>query len=208
MIASADLGVSMIVAPAYVISLKIEWLTFGMSEIFVQAILFIVFCIAVKKVKLVYFSSFLTCILYSVALDCWRTIIPLFNPEMVIPGSMYMPLRILLFTLGMLLTTFSIAMFYKTYLYPQVYDFFTKGLCARYKFNMVKVKTIYDFSSLTLAVVLTLFLFAGEFRGVGIGTVVMTVLNGVLIGTFLKFLEKFTDIQPIFKQFAQLFDLS
>ena len=49
MTASADFGVSMIVAPAYILSLKVSFLTFGQSEYIVQALLFIVFCILVKK---------------------------------------------------------------------------------------------------------------------------------------------------------------
>ena len=78
MIATTDFGVSMIVAPAYILSQKFTFLTFGQSEYIIQAILFIVFCIAMKKVKLIYFCSFLSGIIYGAILDLWR-LIPIFN---------------------------------------------------------------------------------------------------------------------------------
>lgn len=42
MIASANFGVSMVVAPAYILSLRFDALTFGQSEYIVQALLFLV----------------------------------------------------------------------------------------------------------------------------------------------------------------------
>ena len=44
----------MIVAPAYILSLKFEFLTFGQWEYVLQSLLFIVFCIIKRKVKLIY----------------------------------------------------------------------------------------------------------------------------------------------------------
>lgn len=69
MVAAAGFGVSMVVAPAYVLSLKVPFLTFGQSEYVVQALLFAVFCLLMRRVKLVYFSSFLTCLIYGAVLD-------------------------------------------------------------------------------------------------------------------------------------------
>ena len=46
MVAAAGFGVSMVVAPAYVLSLKVPFLTFGQSEYVVQLLLFAVFSIA------------------------------------------------------------------------------------------------------------------------------------------------------------------
>ena len=110
MVAAAGFGVSMVVAPAYILSLKVPFLTFGQSEYVVQTILFAVFCVLMRRVKLVYFSSFLTCLLYGAVLDLWRLAIPLLNPAVTEPGSMAMPVRIALFTGGMLLTAFSVAL--------------------------------------------------------------------------------------------------
>ena len=71
MVSAADMGLSMIVAPAYILSQKLGFLTFGQSEYVIQAILFIMFCILLKRVKLVYFVSFLNCIVYG-AVKCRR----------------------------------------------------------------------------------------------------------------------------------------
>ena len=79
MISAANFGVSMIVAPAYLLSLKLEFLTFGQAEYVIQAGLFVVFCIAMRGFKIVYLSSFATCLVYGAALDLWRCI-PFFNP--------------------------------------------------------------------------------------------------------------------------------
>ncbi len=206
MVAAAGFGVSMIVAPAYILSLKVPFLTFGQSEYIVQALLFIVFCLLMGRVKLVYFSSFLTCLVYGAVLDLWRLEIPLLNPAVTAPGSMAMPQRIVLFACGMLLTAFSVALFYRTYLYPQVYDFFVKGVSARFSLDRTKFKITFDVCSLLAAAALSL-LFFGKFNGIGVGTLIMTALNGLLIGAFGKALDRFFTFPPLFPSFAARFTI-
>lgn len=206
MVSAANFGVSMIVAPAYILSLKFSFLTFGQAEYVLQSIMFVVFCILMKKVKAVYFSSFLCCIIYGAVLDLWRMIIPAFNPEITPPGSMGMPVRIFFFVCGMLLTAFAVALFFNTYLYPQVYDFFVKGISGRFNIKLSKFKTCYDFGSLTVAVIMTL-IFFGKFNGVGVGTIIMTALNGTIIGFFSKFIENHFDIVPVFGKLEKKFEI-
>lgn len=206
MVSAADLGLSMIVAPAYILSQKLGFLTFGQSEYVVQAILFIVFCILLKKVKLVYFTSFLNCIIYGAVLDFWRTVIPMFNPNITAPGSMALPLRILFFISSILITAFSIALFFRVYLYPQVYDFFVKGITEHFKLNQTKFKTAFDLTCLAVSVVMTLAFF-GKFVGIGVGTLITALVNGSLIGGFGKLIDKHFEIKPLFPNFAKKFDL-
>ena len=161
MLSAANFGVSMIVAPAYIISQKLGVITFGQGEYLVQSLLFIAFCILMKKVKLVYFSSFATCLIYGAVLDLWRKFVPLFNPDITAPGSMGLIVRIFLFIGGMILTSFSVMLFYKTYLYPQVYDFFVKAVSSRYGIKISVLKTIVDLSCLTASIVMT-FVFFGS----------------------------------------------
>ena len=125
-LSTADFGISMIVAPAYLLSLKAGFLSFGQAEYVVQAIVFILLCIVLKRFRFVYFFSFGTCLIYGFVLDLWRKI-PFLNPAATPPGSMNLPLRIAMFVLGMILTSFSVALFFKTYLFPQVYDFFVNN---------------------------------------------------------------------------------
>ena len=72
MLTSANFGISMIVAPAYLLSLKTGFLSFGQAEYVIQAGVFIVLCIVLRKFKLVYLSSFATCLIYGAVLDLWR----------------------------------------------------------------------------------------------------------------------------------------
>lgn len=68
-LSAADFGISMIVAPAYLLSLKTGVLTFGQAEYVIQAGLFIVLCIILRKFKFVYLFSFATCLIYGLVLD-------------------------------------------------------------------------------------------------------------------------------------------
>ncbi len=49
MLTAADFGLSVIVSPAYLVSLKIPFLTFGQAEYVIQGILFLVFCIVMRR---------------------------------------------------------------------------------------------------------------------------------------------------------------
>ena len=202
---AANFGVSMIVAPAYLFSLKTGVLTFGQSEYVIQAVLFIVFCIAMKGFKPIYLSSFVTCLLYGAVLDLWRKI-PLFNPDVTAPGSMAMWQRIIMFVVGVLMTSLSVALFFKTYLYPQVYDFFVKGVSGKYNIKLSKFKTCFDLTCLAVSVIMT-FAFFGKITGIGWGTLVMALINGSLIGMFDKLYDRIFEFKPIIKKLAKLFEL-
>ena len=204
-LSTADFGISMIVAPAYLLSLKAGFLSFGQAEYVVQAIVFILLCIVLKRFRFVYFFSFGTCLIYGFVLDLWRKI-PFLNPTATPPGSMNLPLRIAMFVIGMILTSFSVALFFKTYLFPQVYDFFVKAVSCKYGIKLSRLKTIVDLSCLTASVIMT-FAFFGEIRGIGWGTLIMALLNGTVIGFFSKLLDKAFDFKPTFTRFAAMFKL-
>ncbi len=206
MLTSANFGISMIVAPAYLLSLKIEFLTFGRAEYVVQAVIFIVLCLVIRKFRPIYLTSFLTCLIYGLALDLWR-MIPFFNTSVTPPESLALWARILLFMGGFILTGFSVALFFKTYFYPQVYDFSVKCITARYHFKMFVVKTSVDFTMLGIGLILS-FCFFGKLVGIGWGTLVMAVLNGTIIGLFSKLFDHFFEFKPAFPKFASFFDLT
>ena len=206
MLTSADFGISMIVAPAYLLSLKIDFLTFGQAEYVVQGILFVILCLVIRKFRPIYLTSFLTCLIYGLVLDLWR-MIPFFNTSVTPPESIELWARILLFIGGFILTGFSVALFFKTYFYPQVYDFSVKCVTARYHFKMFIVKTSVDFSMLGIALIMTSCFF-GKLVGIGWGTLVMAVLNGTIIDLFSKLLDHFFEFKPAFSRFASFFDLT
>ena len=206
MMAAAGFGVSMVAAPAYIISQKAGILTFGQCEYVVQGALFVVFCILMRRVKPVYFSAFLTGVLYGAVLDLWRLALPHFNPAVTTPGTLPLIVRLTYFAAGMVLTAFSVALFFRTYLYPQVYDFFVKGVSGKFGLNRSRFKIAFDAACLAASCVLTLLLF-GTFVGIGVGTLVMTCCNGLLIGFFGKLLDRYFAFEPLFKKFADYFEL-
>ena len=206
MITSTDFGVSMIVAPAYLLSLKVGFLSFGQAEYVIQALLFAAFCIVMRGFKVCWLFSFFTGVFYGAVLDLFRAVIPHFNPSVTPPGSLPAAVRVIYFAVGMLLTSFSVSLFFKTYLYPQTYDFFVKGVSERFGLNRVKVKTTFDISCLAVAAALT-FIFFGKIRGIGIGTVIMAAINGTIIGLFGKLEDKILDVKPLFPRFAERFKL-
>ena len=206
MIASADFGVSMIVAPAYIFSQKFTFLTFGQSEYVIQAILFILMCIIMKKFRVMYLVSFATCLVYGLILDGWRAVIPMFNPDVTTPGSMSMPIRIIFLVVGMLLTAISVAMLFRTYIYPQVYDFFVKAVSSVKNVDRTTLKRIFDLCCFILACIMTLVFFK-DFVGIGWGTVVMTLFNGLLIGKAGDLFDYMFEVKPLFPKIEEKFRL-
>lgn len=203
--AAADFGVSMVVAPAYILSLKVQALSFGQAEYAVQALLFIAFCIIMGKFKPVYLFSFFSCLIYGLVLDLIRALIPMLNPEICPPGSFPMGVRIVLFAASALITALAIALYVRSYIYCQVYDYFVKAVSEKKNIPFAKFKTGYDICSLTVACIMT-FVFFGAFRGVGIGTVVLAFVNGSIIGAIGKWLDKHFEFKPALPKFASLFE--
>ncbi|MBR1983802.1 MAG: hypothetical protein IKA12_03850 [Clostridia bacterium] len=206
MLSAVDFGLSMIVAPAYVLSQKFTFLTFGQAEYVLQAILFVAFCIIVKKFKPIYLIAFLSCLIYGAVLDLWRIIIPTFNPAITVPGSMDLWLRILFFVLGECITAFSVALFFKVYIFPQVTDFFVMGVTAKFNVKLSKFKTFYDLGFLVVALILS-FSFFGKLVGISFGTIILALTNGSIIGFFSKLIDKCFEIKPLFPKFSELFVL-
>lgn len=205
MLAAADLGMSMVVAPAYIVSLKVGFLSFGQAEYIVQGMLFILFCILMRKVRVLYFFAFVSGLIYGAVLDFWRMVIPHFNPELYPPGSLPLEVRVCYFAVGFLLNSLGVALYFKTYFYPQVYEFFVKGISRRFGVALPKFKIGFDMSCLVVAVFFSFTLFHG-IVGIGIGTVILAFLNGPLIGFYGRWMDKHLDTWERWESFSRRFD--
>lgn len=106
MLSAADFGLSVIVSPAYLVSLKVPYLTFGQAEYVVQGILFLIFCAVMRQIRPLYFGAFLSGVIYGFILDLWRYMIPHFNPDMYAPGTLSMALRVCYFVIGFFINAF------------------------------------------------------------------------------------------------------
>ena len=184
----ADFGVSMVVAPAYLLHLKLSqfwpFFSFGMAEYTLQAVVLAVMMLILRRVKLSYFFSFVTAVLYGFMLDGAILLLSLL-PE----GGLW--IRIAIYVAGMLLCSVGVAMLFHTYIAPEAYELFVKELSGKFGVQVHKFKTGYDCASCLIAVVMS-FAFFGlwHFEGVKLGTVICALVNGSLIGLCSKWMEK------------------
>lgn len=193
----ADLGLSMIVAPAYLLHLKVSavwsFFTFGMAEYVFQFFLLIVLMLVLRKFKISYFFSFITAVAYGLLLD-----VCLFLMAALPVQELWM--RILWYSLGIVLATLGVAFMFKTYIAPEAYELFVKELAFGFQKDINKVKIIYDCASLVVAIAMS-FAFFGlfQFEGVKAGTIVSAFVNaplialwGKVLGSRFNFVDRFS----------------
>lgn len=194
---NSSLGVSMIAAPAYLLSVKIPWLTQGTAEWMVQGMVFLLMCLAIRKFAIKKIWSFIIAIPYGLLFD--GISILLIN----VKGSSFIT-NLLLLLAGCLILSLGIALFFQSYLPCQMHEMFVKTIAEHYHWQQSKVKTAYDFSFLALGLVMSL-LFFHKLEGIGIGTVICTIVNGPLIGFWTKVLDGRINFDPVFPKLKQYF---
>ena len=192
----ADFGMSMVVAPAYLIHLKVSqflpFFSFGMSEYVFQALLLGILSLIAGRVKKSYLLSFATAFLYGIVLDAAMGIVALLPWEGI-------GWQAVMYVAGMFICAIGVAFLFHTYFPPEAYELFVKELSQKRNMTIGKTKTIYDCCSCAFGMVLSLCFF-GRFVGVQWGTVVCAMINGWLIGRIDHFLEKtfvFRDAFPL-----------
>jgi uncharacterized membrane protein YczE len=181
----ADFGMSMVVAPAYLIHLKISeyvpWFSFGMSEYAFQALLLILLSVVMHKFKKSYILSFATAFLYGTVLDIAMKVVALFPYS----GLVW---QVIFYIAGLIICAVGVALLLHTYFPPEAYELAVKELSLKFNVTIGKTKTIYDCCSCALAIVLSLCFFKA-FVGVKWGTIACAIINGWLIGKFSQLLE-------------------
>lgn len=195
---AADFGVSMVVAPAYILHLKISeflpFFSFGMAEYSLQAVLLLITAMVMRRFKLSYLFSFVTAVLYGLTLDGFILLVGLFDA-----GTLWV--RISFYLVGMLFGSIGVSLFFHSYISPEAYELFVKEISARINMDIHKFKTAYDCVSCLLSILLS-FAFFGlwHFEGVKLGTVFCALVNGYIIGACTKFFNKhwrFEDKLPL-----------
>ncbi len=198
----ADFGVSMVVAPAY---LMYRWLspawsfvTFGMAEYCLQAVLLLAMALLLRRFRVSYLFSFVTAVVYGFVLDGFMTVASMLPAEILWQ-------RGVCYLVGMLFCSAGVSAMFHTYLSPEVYELFVKEVSARFGLNISKFKTAYDCCSCLVAVVMSFLVFGlWHFEGVKWGTILCALVNGWIIGRFSAFYEKhwtFYDCFPWRKYF-------
>lgn len=193
----ANFGMSMVVAPAYILHLKVSeflpWFSFGVAEYVFQGFLVLLTAVVMRKFKLSYLFSFVTSVIYGTLLDLAISL------AHYIPNDT-MAVRILCFLVGLAICSFAISLFFNTYISPEAYELIVKEITNKFSFDISRVKTVYDCTSFVLAVALSFLFFGiGVFKGVGIGTCVCAVVNGFLIGRYSKLLNRVFEFKNALK---------
>ena len=202
----ADFGMSMVVAPAYIIHLKLvriwPFFSFGMSEYCLQLLLLILLVIVMRRFKKGYLFSFATAVIYGFTLDFFMFIVRTILDEGV-------PMRLtglfagrcFIYAAGIIVCSIGVALLFKTYFAPEVYELVVREITALTGRPIAVVKTTYDMASLFISVVLS-FAFFGwmHFEGVKLGTLLTALINGWLIGKISDAL----DSRYIFRDLMEL----
>lgn len=107
--------------------------------------------------------------------------------------------------MGFLLNSLGVALYFKTYFYPQVYEFFVKGISRQFKIALPEFKIRFDMTCLVIAIVLSFSLFYG-LVGIGVGTVVLALGNGALIGFYGRWMDRHLDTWDRWERLSERFE--
>lgn len=186
----ADFGMSMVVAPAYVLHRFIStlpgmrWFTFGVAEYTLQLVLVLVLMVVVRKFRISYFFSFVTAVIYGYLLDFVMWLTPAVAADNI-------TMRIILFILGELFCTLGVSLVLHTYIPPEAYELFVSEVTKNFHLPTGRVKWVYDITSCLTAIALSFIFFGfGVFVGVKWGTVLCALINGVIISAMIKWEDK------------------
>ena len=199
----ADFGVSVVVAPAYLLHLKLSqtwsFVTFGVAEYIVQGVLLLLLIVIVRRFHWSYLFSFVTALLYGRILDLFLGLTEDFPMEALW-------LRLLFFALGLLICALGVSLVLHTYVSPEVYELMLKELSAKFHWEVGKLKIAYDVISCSVALGMS-FAFFGflHFEGIKLGTVISALVNGLLIWRFNLFFERKLEFRAAFPLLKRYF---
>ena len=209
----SDLGVSMIAAPAFIVSEFLSrfsgFFSVGTTEYLLQALLILIMCLTVRRFDWRYLTAFLTAVIYGYIFDLFLYLLR--NVSFETAAARWVMLLI-----GDVLVAAGVACFFHTYLPLQAHELFVAETSRRFSLNIRKVKWIFDLSFLALSVFLALVLFrdAGEFdwaeigyrsyHSIGPGTIVTTVINAPVIALAGKAVERFFDASAAFPRLEKI----
>ena len=184
----ADFGVSMVVAPAY---LLYRWLspvwgfvTFGMAEYCLQAVLLAVMMLVIRRFRASFLFSFVTAVIYGFVLDGSMLL------GALLPADALWQ-RMICYVLGMVFCAAGVSAMFHTYIPPEVYELFVKEVSAHFRKDINRFKTAYDCTSCLIGLLMSFLAFGlWHFVGVKWGTILCALVNGRIIGLFSAFYEK------------------
>lgn len=161
-----------------------SFVTFGMAEYCLQAVLLLAMCLLLRRFRVSYLFSFVTAVVYGFVLDAFMVL-----------GAMLpvdsMALRGLYYVLGMPFCAAGVSAMFHTYISREVYELFVKEVPAHFGADINRFKTGYDCVSCSIGVAMSFLVFGlWHFEGVKWGTILCALINGHIIGRISAFYEK------------------
>ncbi len=161
-----------------------SFVTFGMAEYCLQAVLLLAMCLLLRRFRVSYLFSFVTAVVYGFVLDAFMVL-----------GAMLpvdsMALRGLYYVLGMPFCAAGVSAMFHTYISRKVYELFVKEVPAHFGADINRFKTGYDCVSCLIGVAMSFLVFGlWHFEGVKWGTILCALINGHIIGRISAFYEK------------------
>lgn len=137
-----------------------SFVTFGMAEYCLQAVLLLAMCLLLRRFRVSYLFSFVTAVVYGFVLDAFMVL-----------GAMLpvdsMALRGLYYVLGMLFCAAGVSAMFHTYISPEVYELFVKEVSTHFGADINRFKTGYDCVSCLIGVAMSFLIFGlWHFEGV------------------------------------------
>lgn len=170
-------GISVASSMPYVFSLHFTQLSFGTWTFIAYTAVFLLMLILIRHFEWVYLISFAMSFIVGLFSDLFKFLWS-FLPEIK-------PLFIIYYLAGWGLLSLGIACFIKSGLPPAPYELFIREISRFKNIPVSRAKTYFDLGCLTTSL-LFLLLVVRQFVGIGIGTVIAGLLNGTVVGFWLR----------------------
>ncbi len=209
----ADLGVSMIAAPTFIVHEAIQsllpFVSVGVTEYVIQGILLIILCITVRKFDWKYLLAFAVAVIYGYSLDLF-----LFIMRSVVFSTVIS--RYIMLLVGDIIIGFGVACFFHTYMPLQVHELFVSELTIRYKLKLNPTKWSFDIALLIISLVLALTLFGdvkdlkpttllySSYHSIGLGTFITTFINSPIIALMSRLIDRIFSPTPLFPRLEKI----
>lgn len=156
-----------------------------------QGVLLLAMCIIVRRFRVKYLLTFVCAVIFGLAVDGFLWLLG--------GSAAYATLaaRIAAFCISEVITAVAIACYFRTDLPLPVYELVVSEIAKCYSLNMNKVKQANDLIMLALSLILA-FVLNRSFAGIGIGTIIITLVNASLIALAGKILDTYCDFSPRF----------
>lgn len=213
----ADLGVSMIAAPAFVVFDAVNplfsFMSVGVLEYAIQGIILIILCFVIGKFNWKFLIAFAVAVFYGYTLNFFLWLLGGIEFNGVV-------IRWIMLIIGDLVTAFGVACFFRTYMPLQVYELFVSEVSHRFNVKIPTVKWCFDMALLVISILLAFLLYDdaktfdwstigySSFHSIGLGTLVTTLINSPFITFMGKIIDRFFDSTPRFKKLESILKIN